>query len=74
MLVSKPEKDQQQLENYIIISILNFIYKIFNKYIKNKLNSIIDTKEINPKNSLALELWFVQTTDEFAVYNAGKQF
>lgn len=61
----KPGKDPQQLENYRVISLLNVIYKIFNKYLKNKLNEIIDTNQLIPKNSFGFRAGV--GTNEFAV-------
>lgn len=47
----KPGKDSSHLENYRIISLLNVIHKVFNKYLKNIFNSHINTYNLLPNNS-----------------------
>lgn len=47
----KPTKDQQNLKNYRIISLLNVFHKIFGKVLKLKINEHISSKTLLPTDS-----------------------
>lgn len=49
--IPKPGKDIHNIENYRVISLLNVIYKLFNKHLKNKIDKIINLKKIIPEHS-----------------------
>lgn len=61
----KPGKDETQFSSYRIISLLNVIYKVFNKYLKSKLNEIISNNNLLPENSFGFR--FGRGTNEFTV-------
>lgn len=48
--INKPGKDTNQIENYRIISLLNVIYKVFNKYLKLMINKKISKDKLLPDN------------------------
>lgn len=61
----KPGKDENLFQNYRIICLLNVIYKVFNKYIKTKLNNIIENRHLIPENSFGFRA--KNSINEFAV-------
>lgn len=49
--IKKPNKEGTETSDYRIISLLNVIYKIFNKHLKNIFSKIITRNNLLPENS-----------------------
>lgn len=76
--ILKPGKDRNKIESFRIISLLNVIYKLFNKYLQIKINEIVNLKRIIPKHSFGfrkgtgINEFGISLVNQIEINNANK--